>query len=163
MESADPFVALLSTSVEYLDAHQEALYEQFQLGTWPRWDWHQDSGELVFSADGIPRVVANIQFVGSVSNVTGTWLWAWANPHLDERWTREMLEVRQFGAAREFWKLTTRKWEADEGDGWEMTSIAAYVLQAQGAYRTPGEKGLTYMLLRNVRWAGEMESVRPAV
>lgn len=30
-----------------------------------RWDWDQERVEIVFSNDGIPSVIANIDFVGS--------------------------------------------------------------------------------------------------
>jgi len=42
---------------------------------------------------------------------------------------------------------------ADEHDGWGMTAVAAHLLEADGAYRTPGDNGFTYMLLSNVRHA----------
>jgi hypothetical protein len=38
-----------------------------------------------------------------------------------------------------------------------MTSIAAYIPQAQGAYRTPDETGFTYMILDSVRWAEQSQ------
>ena len=155
MEASQQFVELVTKAHGYLTTRQDELRERFALGTWPRWDWDQGTGQLVFSAAGVPKVVADIQFVGSVSNKSGTWLWSWANPHLDPRWTRDILEVQRFGEAHGLWKLTTRKWEADEVDGWEMTSIAAYILQAKGAYRTPGQTGLTYMILTSLRWAEE--------
>lgn len=153
MNTSDRFVDLVTRAHEYLTARQEDLRARFSFGSWPRWDWNQDTGQLVFSADGVPRVLADFQFVGSVSKLSGTWLWSWANPHMDSRWTHDLLEVQRFGAGHGIWQLTTQKWEADEGDGWEMTSIAAYVLQAEGAYRTPSETGLTYMILSSVRWA----------
>jgi hypothetical protein len=38
-------------------------------------------------------------------------------------------------------------------DGWEMTSVAAFLLKAKGAYRSPDERGFTFMILTDVRWA----------
>jgi hypothetical protein len=32
-----------------------------------------------------------------------------------------------------------------------MTSAAAYILRAEGAYRSPDENGALFVLLRNVR------------
>lgn len=34
-----------------------------------------------------------------------------------------------------------------------MTAIAAYLLKAEGVYRTPGDNGYTFMILQNVRFA----------
>jgi hypothetical protein len=158
MDGDDKFRDLVTRAHDYLTGRQEELRQRFSLHSWPRWDWNQDSGQLVFSADGVPKVIADIQFVGSVSSSTGTWLWSWANPWFDERWTKDVRDVRLFGEAHGVWQLTTAKWEADEVDGWEMTSITAYVLQAKGAYRTPGEAGLTYMVMSDVRWAEDRDA-----
>jgi hypothetical protein len=154
MELSDRFVDLVTRAHAYLTARQAALRADFRLGSWPRWDWDQESGELVFSEGGVPRVRADFQFVGTVSGASGTWLWAWANPHLEPSLARDVGEVRAFGEAHGVAQLTTPKWPADATDGWEMTSIAAFVLQAEGAYRTPRDDGgHTYLVLRRVRWA----------
>ena len=34
-----------------------------------------------------------------------------------------------------------------------MTSIAAYLLDAKGAYRTPDDNGFTFMIFTDVQWA----------
>jgi len=34
-----------------------------------------------------------------------------------------------------------------------MVSIAAFLLSARGAYRTPKGNGFTFMVMTNVRWA----------
>jgi len=34
-----------------------------------------------------------------------------------------------------------------------MTSIAAFLLKARGAYRSPGDTGFTFMVITDIRWA----------
>ena len=134
----DPrFVELVTAAHGYLTARQEHLKQVFGLSNYERWDWDDDRGAVIFSDAGVPKVAAQSQLVGSVSRKTGTWLWAWANEHIEPRHRRDLEEVRLYGEHHRIWQLTTPKWEADEVDGWEMTSIAAYVLQAKGAYRMP--------------------------
>lgn len=118
MELTDQFVNLVTRAHDYLTARQEALRREFRFDTWPRWDWDQDTGQLVFSEAGVAKVVADIQFVGSVSTETSTWLWAWANQHLVPAMARDVREVRQFGEAHGIAQLTTPKWPGDEIDGW---------------------------------------------
>jgi hypothetical protein len=65
---------------------------------------------------------------------------------------RDLEEVRHYGEHHGIWQLTTPKWEADETDGWEMTSIAAYVLQAKGAYRMPNEQVFSFAIFDAVEW-----------
>jgi hypothetical protein len=162
MEATDRFVDLVTRAHAYTSAKQDALRQEFRLGEWPRWDWDQDDRRIVFSRDGVPGVVADIQFVGTISTATNTWLWAWENPHLDPELSRAILEVRRFGAAHDIAQLTTPKWTADEVDGWEMTSISAYVLQAKGAYRTPRDAGgFTYMIFTTIAWADGTLVSRP--
>ena len=63
-----------------------------------------------------------------------------------------MVKVKEYGAKHGFPALTTAKWDADEVDGWEMTSITAFILKAKGAYRTKGKTGFTYMVITDIEW-----------
>jgi hypothetical protein len=109
--------------------------------------------QLVFSDGGQRKVVADIQFVGSVSPDTETWLWAWNNDSVDPELCRALLTVRAYGEAHGFPHLVSSKWPAQEVDGWEMTAIAAFLLQAKGAYRSRGESGYTFMIMTAIGWA----------
>ncbi|HEX5872286.1 MAG TPA: hypothetical protein VFY65_17780, partial [Longimicrobium sp.] len=124
-------------------------------GGYEHYDWDQESGQIVFSDSGVAKVVADVQFVGSTSTRSGTWLWAWDNPSIDAGLSRAVRKVRSFGQRHRIERLTEPKWEADEVDGWEMTSIAARLTRAEGAYRSPGENGATFLLLTNVRPASD--------
>ena len=154
MQATERFIDLVTRAHAYATARQGVLRDQFRLGTWPRWDWNQGEKRIVFSEDGVPRVIADIQFVGTISTETNTWLWAWDNPHLEPELWRAMLAVRQFGMTHDIAQLTTPKWAANDVDGWEMTSISAYILQAKGVYRTPRDAGgFTYMIFTSIAWA----------
>lgn len=154
MEATEQFVDLVTKAHNYLTARQDELRKNYRINDWPRWDWDQGDRQLIFSESGIPKVIADIQFVGSISTETDTWLWGWANPHYEAEMSLDIREVQQFGEAHGIAQLTTPKWAADETDGWEMTSISAYILQARGAYRTPRDQGgFTYMIFTAIRWA----------
>lgn len=141
---------LLQTCVLELNEKQEALNREYDLFQHERWDWNQDTGEIVFSNAGVPAVTARFQFVGSVSTVSDTWLWSWSNFYFEPHTTSRLLKVREFGEAQDFANLTVPKWPATEEDGWAMTAVAASILGAPGAYRTPGENGYTFMLLTDI-------------
>ncbi len=136
---------------EKMKASQSKLWEEYQLGGYSRWDWEQSSGELVFSDQDGPKVIAKIEFIGSVSTTSKTWLWAWANFHILESVRSKIIAVRDFGEKNGYPKLVVPKWPADEIDGWNMAVIAADVLGARGVYRTPGEEGFTFLALMDVR------------
>jgi hypothetical protein len=156
------FRGLLAQAHEWTTDRQEALTRVFEIGSYDRFDWYQERGVIIFSSTGKPKVVADLQFVGSISNRTKTWLWSWANDSVDESLTKAAHHVSRIGASRGFERLTVAKWRADEIDGWEMTFIQAMLTTAEGVYRTPKRQGFTFMTLSNVRWATADEWYEPA-
>jgi hypothetical protein len=50
-------------------------------------------------------------------------------------------------------KLTEAKWPGEEADGWEMTAIAARLLEAKGAYRASSDRGLSFLIFTKIDWA----------
>jgi hypothetical protein len=153
MQQPDTFENLIHEGHEYLTRCQQSLEEEYRINRWPSYDWSQNTGQLIFSEDNVRKVIASIEFVGSISTKTDTWLWAWGNDSLDQERTRLIRRVRTYGETHGIQPLVTASWHAHEADGWEMTSIAAYLLDAKGAYRTPQDNGFTFMILTNVQWA----------
>lgn len=146
------FDRLVSEACQYLESAQDVLKKQYRLDAYERYDWNQETGQLAFSHGGIARVIADIVFVGSLSTVTNTWLWSWANRSHLEHVKAPMRKVRDFGDKHRYHKLAAAHWKAVETDGWNMTAVAAQLLKAQGAYRTPSESGCTFMVMSRVDW-----------
>jgi hypothetical protein len=153
MERTASFEALIQTAQSYLSSCQADLGEEYRLWQWSRYDWYQETRQLIFSEGAVAKVTADIQFVGSISIVSDTWLWSWANDSVDPELAASMVTVRDYGNEHGFSQLTVKKWHAHEVDGWEMTAIAALLLKARGAYRSPAEDGFTFMVMTDVRWA----------
>lgn len=149
------FEELSKKAYEYLYQQQDICNSVYKIGTYQNWYYDQLTGELTFSDNGIKKLIIDYEEVGSVSTVTNTFLWAWANPHLEENIKTEIVKVKEYGLKRDFEKLINPKWTADEYDGWEMTAIASYLLKAKGAYRVPSIKGklFSFMIFKNIRWA----------
>lgn len=149
----EKWVAQVANSNNYLTKRQNVLMAKYKLGEHKRFDWDQNTGSLVFSNDGLVAVIAKVQFVGSISTTSNTWLWSWANSTVQENVKDQMQVVHDFGEEFGYDALTTDQWEGDEVDGWEMTSITAKLLNAKGAYRTSSENGFTYMVITEIKWA----------
>jgi len=147
------FVALVTQAHEYLTTQQDRNEKEFALSTYPRYDWNQETGELVFSEYGRPKVIARIQLVGDVSSKSKTWLWAWANPTIKDSLQQAARQAKQHGVQNGIRQLVESTWPADEVDGWEMTSITAMLVNAKGAYKSPGENGTYFMVFTDIRWA----------
>lgn len=149
---------LLDKSFDYLTKQQEMCKSEFKISTYKNWFYDQETGELTFSDDGIKKLVINYENVGTVSLKSNTWLWAWANNHTLDKVKSEIGIVKEYGDKREFEKLMTSKWPADEVDGWEMTSIAAYLMKAKGAYRVKSsdDSVFVFMLFKEINWADSL-------
>jgi hypothetical protein len=143
----------LSDAVTYLRERQDQLYSRYNLGSYPRYDWNQDTGQLIFSDGGRARVIADIQFVGSISTRSDTWLWAWANRSILESVKQGVRQVRAYGNEHRYLKLASACWTAEEADGWDMTAITAYLIDAAGAYRSPDDRGFSFVAITGVHWA----------
>jgi hypothetical protein len=75
----DSFQEYLAEAVDELKTKQDRTFAEFKIGEYPKWNWDQTTGQIVFSRDGKPQVIARIQFVGSISTKSGTWRWSWAS------------------------------------------------------------------------------------
>ncbi len=151
----------------YPDWRHEAFHElmekidrlkaEFQLGQWPRYDYDLQAGTLTFSEEGVPKVIAEIQVVGSTSEKAGNWLWAWGNDHWPRERTVDAETVRDFGEKNGICELTHEYLQDEDLNhlGWEMAAVAARITEGVGAYRPPrDEGGGLFLIYRSIAWAG---------
>lgn len=150
----------LSEATDYLRSRSDQANAQFDVGRLPRYDCDLSRGEIWWNDVDAPKVRARITLVGSISTVSNTWLWSWANSHFADVPLGDIELVRKFGEVESIAKLTEPKWKADEVDGWEMTAIAARLLEAQGAYRPPGKNGFLFLLYDRLEPIPEAERGR---
>lgn len=135
-----------------LQVKQDAMTSALKINDYPRWNYYQESAELVFSgSDQLPDLVADVEFVGTLSTSSNTWMWSWANFSLLEPVRSRIDAVRDFGEERDYPHLTVPKWPADQQDGWHMSAIAADVLGALGAYRVPSDNGYIFMVILSAK------------
>lgn len=142
-------------SFEYLKAQQDILMNEYGMGNYERWDYDQMTGEFVFSDKGAPKLIAKFQVVGSISKLSNTWLWSWANESIFENVKNEIYQVKEFGEQLGLKELTEAKWEANEVDAWAMTNVTARILEAKGAYRCPDETGSMFVVFTDVQKVSE--------
>jgi hypothetical protein len=144
------FEELSKISYEYLKKQQEEVEEKYGIEKYENWFYDQEKGTLSFSDKGIDKIIIKYEEVGSISKISNTWLWSWANPHLDYKIKTDINLVKEYGEKQKLEKLIKRKWNADEYDGWEMTAISAYLMRAKGAYRVPTEKTFSFMIYKEI-------------
>lgn len=149
-ELTHQFETLSKKSYEYLTNQQQLIEEKYGLGKYEKWFYDQETGELTFSDGDTVKIKIKYEEVGSISKVSKTWLWSWANPHLEDAIKTDIHKVKKYGIKNKLKHLIKRKWFADEYDGWEMTAISAYLMNAKGAYRVPTEKTFSFMIFKEV-------------
>ena len=150
----------------YRDWRHEAFHQlqdkngqieaRFRMGHWPRYDYDVETCKLVFSEDGKPKVIADIQVVGTTSENAGNWLWGWANAHWPAACVEDGHKVREFGTERGVPDLINDYVEDKDINalGWELTAVAARICGAVGAYRPASERGGLFLMFRDIQWAG---------
>jgi len=115
----------------------DAWTEKFRITSWPRWDYDHEGSHLTFSEAGHTRVIADIVVVGTTDKNGTRWEWSWGNPNFPAESREKMAMVREFGEEKEWAKLTSLFLDNDEYLGWELSSIAGHILNAEGSYRCP--------------------------
>jgi hypothetical protein len=110
-------------------------------------DWGIDmaAGELRYGT----RHVFDIQFLGSESSETGTWLWAWANPSIEDGPVLEVArKLRALGAKRTIEAFTESSFPVAElGDGFVLTVVSQSIAKAPLFYRCETGGGWAYFLV----------------
>ncbi len=156
MDSPDWYRDWRHEALHQLKEKAQRLEVDFKLGSWPRYDYDLDTGLLTFSEAGVPRVIAEIEVVGTTSTKAGNWLWAWANDHWPGDRVKASRLVRDFGEEHGIAELIS-EYVTNVDDlnalGWELTAVATRVTHALGAYRpTPNDGGAVFLLYKSMSW-----------
>jgi hypothetical protein len=157
MEHPDWYPDWRHRAVHDLQEKNERLTSEFRLGTWPRYDYDLDAGILTFSDQGVSKVIAEIQVVGSTSQRAGDWLWAWANSHWPPEMVIDSRLARAFGQEHGVCELTHESLEEEDLNslGWSLTAVTARLANALGAYRPPrDEGGALFLIYKSMAWVG---------
>ncbi len=142
---------LVQAGARYTEATQEALNNDYQILSFERWDVDQTSGQLTFSDRNGRKLTTRFQFVGSYSERSKTWLWSWGNANVLPALSKKTEVLKGFGEKHNFPKLVDRAWPAVVTDGWQMATVANYLLKGKGVYRAPFEEGFVFLMITDVQ------------
>ena len=134
---------------------QDKMAEIYGTNTLPRYDYDVDAGTLTFSENGIVKVIADIQVVGTTSDKD--WLWGWANDWWPQQIVSDLEAVVGFGEQHGIMELTSGYVSDDDLNnlGWQLTAVAVRILDAVAAYRPPSSDrpGALFLLIKSIRHA----------
>lgn len=152
MQAPDWYDAWCDEAFAAFTAKQKQVAETYRLDTWLHYDYDAAAGVLTFSDALGPKVVAEIEVLGTTGE--SEWLWAWANTELPAAAVEGASGVRAFGVESGVEELITERLRSDDlaGLGWMLAAIAARVLEAEGAYRAPTSTGAVYLVLRSLKF-----------
>jgi hypothetical protein len=142
--------SLVREASGYMDACHRNLEQTFGLGHHDRFDANLYEGTITFSSVGRSQVTANCRLAGSLSHISNTWLWAWANMNVPPKIRGLSKRARVAGTQHGYPRLAEAKWPATEEDAWQVTAILVYLTKSEGAYRCPGDQADTYLVLSEV-------------
>ncbi len=143
---------LMERATSYLRAKNRLCWSEWRLDERSRFEWSQEAGTIVFSGpDG--RVTADIQFIGSWSADTNTWMWAWHNESIDHHLKTSVLNVKRYGEIHDLPELKEAILDGPIEAAWDMTSLSCYILQSDMGYRAPdsAKDKFTFLSLSNFR------------
>lgn len=132
----------------------DRVMADFRINDWPRWDYGLKDCSLIFSDQGVPRVVAEVRLIGSTSKALNNWQWAWANSNWPPEVVSGVEAVKAYGEEHAIAELT-HGWVEDDDDlnqkGWELSAVAARLLNGLGVYRPQTDNGALFFLYRSLR------------
>ena len=121
-------------------------------------DWHFDmvTGRLSFGSHFYWRS----QILGSESESSGTWRWAWANDlsNIPEDLLQASLTMRAFAEQYEIRELTVPELPLDEINGHRLSLLASGICEGNAYYRGPYEGGAAFFLIRDDSFPQNSES-----
>ena len=104
-----------------------------------------DAGIARFSTDG----AFPFQLLGTESDNSLTWLWAWADeqPEVSGQLLRSARELKAWGAKEGVTEFTVPSIDLNRADGTMLSLIASGLCAASGYYRDPYDGGTLFILL----------------
>lgn len=163
------YLDLVAVSVDYLDTQQKKIADEYKIDSYDSWDMDQEKAELILSEKGVPRIIADIQVIGTLAthdDGSMTWEWSWDNESILSASKDKLTAVKSFGEIHDEeiresyvgWnRLTENMWEADELEAERMSAIAIYILKAEGLYVPIFDDTSIWLLIDDIRWVDEQE------
>jgi hypothetical protein len=132
------FDAFVAQAVRALEQKQDLLTDTYGLGKYEEFWFDQSTGVLQFKdATGCVQSEATVTPIGSYSQKSRTWQWAWANDSLAEMLRKKAEELKLLYDLTGFEVFQTSVFKADEQMAWELAAMAVHQLGSLGCYRIP--------------------------
>lgn len=133
-QTGQPDLATLLLQGEDMLGQLAEAHQQWGCGSADRWGLDQTTGLITWTfADKVATAPA--QILGTYSQTSGTWRWAWANESILPDMSRDSLLIRDWAQEHGHRTLTEPEIRADNQKANTLTAIAVRVTKATGFYR----------------------------
>jgi hypothetical protein len=119
------------------------------------WSFDLANGVLAFRRPHDEPLQLNAQTLGTESDESNTWLWAWANKTsgIPVALLMASLEIKTLGEKERIPELMTPEWLlSPKVNGQRFAAIASGVCRAGCYFRAPYPKGALYLLIKDPRF-----------
>jgi len=153
--SEEEFNQFAAMAMNELQTKQQRLAAEYRLFNWARWAFDQSTGKLRFENErGQTMVDADTLYVGSYSQNSGSWKWAWANFNVAQEDRAKSEEIRKLAKITGYDIFDYKEQLGmDEQLAFQLTAMALHHLKADGFYRIPNRDPETsfFLGLRHIR------------
>jgi len=124
----------------------DKLHATYDLDGYEDW-FYDDSTGLLTLSKGDKEINFKYFHVGSFSEKSNTWMWAWNKDHKSESAKKQSDVVKQFGEQKGFDKLVSGHFKSNEIEAWELAAISLTISGGIGVYRPFNDDGLKIFLV----------------
>jgi hypothetical protein len=125
---------------------QNSFRAKYDIDNYENWFYNQSTETLRLYSDDKEIYFKYIP-VGTFSQITNTWMWAWANQDSVEPRKFETLKVKEVGEKKQYKNLTKEHFDGDQYLSWELTSLTFEIIGGIGTYRVISNHLEKYFLL----------------
>ncbi|MBP7867355.1 MAG: hypothetical protein KA419_15575 [Acidobacteria bacterium] len=123
------------------------------LGT-HEWKFDLDSGRITFTTGRLfsrKRITYAVQVLGTESEISNTWLWAWANEQtpVPSSLLHAANRLKVIGDREGIVELAEPRIDLETCTGHQLAMVASGLLAANCYYRGPYEDGAVFLLIRD--------------
>ncbi|MBY3619530.1 hypothetical protein HGO21_08225 [Acinetobacter sp. CUI P1] len=141
------FDEYLNFCYENLEIKQKVLIQDYKIGEFHEYWYDQESSKLQFKSDGNVMLEFSVVFIGSWSNNSNTWMWAWANNSMTNGVKKTSSILKELTSITGSDIFTKECFECDEIRAHELTAMSVEHLQAKGMYISPSDNSKLFLAL----------------
>lgn len=147
----EEFDTFLGRCYQELEDKQALLLDNYSLGEYKNYWFDQIAETLQFKNAEEVELEFIVVPIGSWSDKSNSWMWAWANNTFTEEFKSKSVCLKGLADYTDFDIFNTEAFEADESTAHELAAMAVHHLNAMGMYIVPSNNLKTFLALVKVK------------